>query len=75
MKRYVFWYHYNKPASQAAGSPRLTVHWRGQCHIASGIVCHPSTQSRIRKSQPRVVIAGRAVDVSIDPKTGVATVV
>ena len=58
MKR-AFWYHYNKPASRSAGQPRLTVHHSGKCHIVSEIVCNVPTQTRVRKTQPMCVIAGK----------------
>lgn len=53
-----FWFHYNKPASRAAGEPRLTVHCQGACHIVRHIECHVPVRTRERKSQPHVVMAG-----------------
>lgn len=60
--RVVTW-HYNKPASAAAGSPRLTVHWGGQCHLVEGVVCQPRCWSVSRKRQPRCVMKALARDV------------
>lgn len=54
-----FWFHYNKPASKQAGHPVLTVHWQGRCHFVRHIQCHVPVQTRERKSQPHVVVAGR----------------
>lgn len=56
--RRAFWFHYNKPASARAGSPRLTVHYKGQCHVVRGVECMVPVHSRLRKSQPHVVMAG-----------------
>lgn len=60
MKKYTFFYHYNKPASRAAGRPRLTVHYRGKCMICDSLECLTRSESKIRKSQPHVVIAGKS---------------
>ena len=65
MKR-SFWFHYNKPASRIAGAPRLTIHWKGACHIVTGIRCLVPTESRIRRSQPHVVIAGKAEGIEFN---------
>jgi len=54
-----FWFHYNKPASRAAGHPVLTVHCQGACHTVRHIECHVPVRTRERKSQPHVVMAGK----------------
>jgi hypothetical protein len=54
-----FWFHYNKPASRAAGRPVMTVHHKGVCLLVRNIVCSVPVRSRERNSQPHVVIAGR----------------
>lgn len=56
-----FWYHYNKPASKAAGRPRITVHYRGACHLVDNVVCKVPTAGRIRSTQPHFVIVGDGV--------------
>ena len=58
-KQYSFFYHYNKPASRVAGEPRLSIHYRGQCHIVNGLKCAVPTYSRVRTTQPHIVMAGR----------------
>lgn len=58
-KQYSFFYHYSKPASKACGRPQLSIHYRKQCHIVDGIECNVPTKSKIRKTQPHVVIAGK----------------
>lgn len=62
MKR-AFFFHYNKPASQAAGCPRLSVHYRGACHIVHEVDCGVPIKSRNRKTQPRCVMAGKCSDI------------
>ena len=61
MKKYSFFYHYNKPLSRATGSPKLTVHYKGVCHVVDSIECLVPTASRVRKTQPHVVIAGKGI--------------
>lgn len=56
-----FWFHYNKPASQKAGCPILTVHAAGVCHLVKAIDCEVPIQTRIRTSQPRCVMVGKGV--------------
>ena len=54
-----FFFHYNKPASQKQGRPVMTVHYKGMCHMVHAVSCEVPVASRERKSQPRVVMAGR----------------
>ena len=64
MKR-SFFFHYNKPASRAAGENRLTVHWQGRCEIVRSLECYVPIETRARKAQPRCVMAGKAESVTI----------
>ncbi len=59
-----FWFHYNKPASRAAGEPRLTVHYKGVCHVVAGIDCRVPVKTRNRNTQPRCVVAGRTSGIT-----------
>lgn len=68
-----FWYHYNKPATQKAGKPQITLHYQGACHIIDNIICNVKTMGRIRKSQPRWVIAGKAKEVTFKNKVAEIT--
>lgn len=63
MKTRAFFFHYNKPASQAAGFPRLSVHYLGACSVVARVECRVPIQSRNRKSQPRCVMAGKCRDI------------
>lgn len=56
-----FWLHYNRPKTQEEGRNVLTVHYRGQCHFVHGVECLVPTRTRERKSQPRMVMAGKGV--------------
>lgn len=62
----VFFFHYNKPASRAAGEARLSVHQSGRCHIVQAIDCRVPVQSRNRRTQPRCVLAGRGSVTVVD---------
>lgn len=53
-----FWFHYNKPASKAAGHPVLTLHYEGACHLVRSVTCEVPTHTRERQRQPHVVVAG-----------------
>jgi hypothetical protein len=59
------WFHYNKPASLAAGANRLTVHFRGVCHIVEGVDCEVPIKSHNNRIQPRCVMKGNAKEVAI----------
>ena len=60
-----FWYHYNKPASNKAGCPILTVHWKNECIPVKGIRCEVETETHNRNSQPHCVVRGFAENVII----------
>lgn len=60
-----YFLHYNKPATAQAGAPRISVHVAGTCHIVTNVVCNTPTSGRIRKTQPRWVLAGRATTFQI----------
>jgi len=66
MKKYAFFFHYNKPASQQAGHPILTVHWQGACYMVKGVDCRVPCRTRLRKTQPRCVMAGKATTFGTD---------
>ncbi len=61
-----FFFHYNKPASAQAGEPRLSVHFKGSCHVVSAVQCSVPIFSRNRRVQPRCVMAGKAASVCIE---------
>ncbi len=58
MRRKRFWYHYNKPASKAAGKPVLTVHYEDECQQVDKIYCKVATETHARKRQPFCVVRG-----------------
>lgn len=57
----LFFFHYNKPASQRAKKPQISVHWRGACHIVDNIDVRVRCFGRIRNRQPYFVMVGRGV--------------
>lgn len=62
---WTFYLHYNKPASQAAKRPLMSVHFRDRCHIVDGIQCDRPTYTKHSKRQPRVTMAGKATSVTV----------
>lgn len=67
-----FFFHYNRPQSQRAGHPMLSVHHAGVCHIVRNVRVLVPTEGRLRRTQPRFVMAGKCREVVI--KDGVATI-
>lgn len=74
MKSFAFWFHYNKPETQRRGKVTLSLHYKGQCHLIDNIECFVTVAGRIRKDQPRFVMAGRAHMV-LEPSPGIARII
>lgn len=66
MKTYVFFFHYNKPASKLAGSPKLSIHWRKLCSIVDEVVCNVPCNSKNNKRQPHCVMVGKAYNIEFN---------
>jgi hypothetical protein len=79
MNKRVFFFHYNKPASRSANAPKMTVHYKGVCHIVDHINCSVSVHTHHNKNQPHVVLKGKAnnivfiEDVTSQHKTALIT--
>lgn len=73
MKKYSFYFHYNKPASLKAGSNKLSIHYKGVCHIVDRIICSAPIESKNRKIQPRCVLAGKCEQCWVDNKDSILT--
>lgn len=71
--RRVFNFHFNKPASNKAGKPQITVHYKGICHIVNNIEVFVTTYGHINKTQPRFVMKGYCDNIVF--KNGVAKIV
>ncbi len=54
-----FFFHFNKPASRAAGKPQISVHTAGKCHIVDNVICDVPTVGRIKKTAPTFVMTGK----------------
>ena len=65
MRKYRFWYHYNKPKSREYKAPIMTVHYKGHCIHTRSIVCDASTETHRRERQPYMVVRGWTTDISI----------
>lgn len=53
-----FWFHFNKPETRKRGRPVMTVHYKSQCLMVESIDCAVPVKTRVRKQQPRMVVAG-----------------
>ena len=71
MKKYVLWFHYNKPLSKKTGSDQWSVHFRNTCHIVDHIDCRIPTHSKTNKRQPRVVMRCHATNLQIKNGTAI----
>lgn len=69
-RKYVFFFHYNKPASQSKGKPVISLHWKGACYLVDNVECACGTHGRIRNKQPMFVMTGKAEQV--DFQDGIA---
>ena len=65
MKLYRYFFHYNKPASKAAGKPQLTIHFKNKCYIVDKITNYTTCESKNNPRQPFCVIQGMAYNVFI----------
>lgn len=71
MKKYSFYFHYNKPLSRKHNKNILTLHYGGACHFVTDIECNVPTKIRHRRTQPKCVIAGKGI---IEIKNGKARI-
>lgn len=63
LKKYAFFYHYNKQAKA------MTVHFRGRCIRCTDIVCKVPCRTKWNKRQPLVVMKGQASSVILEDQT------
>jgi hypothetical protein len=68
----VFWYHFSKPASRAAGRAMWSLHHAGECHVVERVVCRVPTETKSNKTQPLGVVRGKCRSVTV--AAGVATI-
>lgn len=73
MKKYKFFFHYNKPLSKLAKTPKLNIHFRDKCIIVDHVNCHTPIQSKHNKRQPFCVMTGYAGECSIKEDGGKLT--
>jgi len=64
MKPFSFFFHYNKPAALKAGRVQVSIHFKNACHIVDNVDCRVPTMGRIKKTQPRFVMSGKASKVT-----------
>jgi len=59
-KKYRFFYHFFKQKG------KMSVHFRGKCHIVDHVICEPECETHWRNSQPRLVMRGWASNVIVN---------
>jgi hypothetical protein len=59
MKTHRFFYHFNKHTG------KMTVHFKKQCIPVDDITCLVPCETKWNKTQPRLVMKGRATEVVI----------
>lgn len=71
MRKYRFFYHYNKIAK------KMTVHFRGECILADKLICEAKAESKRNKRQPYLVMQGfaRCITNHIEGYSNVVTIV
>ena len=59
MKKYRFFYHYYKQKH------KMSVHFKGQCHVVDDVECDVPCKTKWCKTQPRLKMAGSCFNVTI----------
>lgn len=59
MKKYVFFYHYNKQAK------KMTVHFRDSCTLTQNVICQVPCETKWNKRQPNLVMKGKCKEIEI----------
>lgn len=67
-RRYVFYYHLNKPETKRVGHPIWTLHWRGKCHMLDYIISFVPTETKANRRQPWAVVRGHSTGVCLHKK-------
>ena len=57
---YRFFYHYFK------AKRKMSVHFRGTCHVVSNVTCNVPCETKWKKTQPSLVMQGFASHLHID---------
>lgn len=71
--RQAFYFHFNKPATQRAGKPQISVHYADTCYIVDNVICNVPAKGRLSKRQPRFVMAGKLKDLTIKDNIAIIT--
>lgn len=61
-----FFFHYNKPLSKRLGRNVLSIHYKNACYFVESLACSVAIATRHRKTQPRCVIAGKALGIEFE---------
>lgn len=64
-KTYTFFYHYFK------AKKKMSIHWRGSCHVVNDIICKVPCETKWRKRAPFLVMYGKAKSMELDGETAI----
>lgn len=62
-KKRVFYFHYNKVESRRLKQGKMTIHFKGKCHIVDNIRCSASVRTKHSKRQPFIMMTGLSDDI------------
>jgi hypothetical protein len=65
LKKRVFFFHFNRPASQSQGRPVLSIHYKGKCILVNNLQTWVPMETKFNKRQPRCVMKGECHDVVV----------
>ena len=65
MRKYRFWYHYNKAKSREYKRPIMTVHYKEKCIHTDKITCDVPTETHRRSKQPYMVVRGWTIGIDV----------
>ena len=66
MKKFKFFFHYNKLLSKQKGKPIISFHHHRTCYFVENLEINVLTKGEIRNKQPYFVIVGKANRIEIE---------
>jgi len=66
-----FYFHFNKPETMRTGQVVVSIHYKDQCHMVNNLECFVPVKGRVRKTQPRFVMTGKAHSLEIVDGVGI----
>jgi hypothetical protein len=72
MRKYRYFFHYNKPLSRKLGKQMITLHFKNKCHFLEGdkFICKTECEGKVNPTQPVFVMQGFCEDFIIEDGIG-----